>query len=74
MPLWQFGDDVVKGRSSCGRSLERRGRRLVWFRYPYLHSGPDRGNPPGIMDFLEQRHYRVAPVTVDYADYTFAGV
>ena len=26
------------------------------------------------MDFLEQRHYRVAPVTVDYADYSFAGV
>ena len=26
------------------------------------------------MDFLEQRKYRVAPVTVDYADYAFAGV
>jgi hypothetical protein len=26
------------------------------------------------MDFLEQRKYRVAPVTVDYSDYFFAGV
>jgi hypothetical protein len=26
------------------------------------------------MDFLEQRGYRVAPVTVDYADYSFAGL
>ena len=25
------------------------------------------------MDFLELRKYRVAPVTVDYADYSFAG-
>ena len=26
-----------------------------------------------IMDFLEERHYRVAHVTVDYKDYSFAG-
>jgi hypothetical protein len=53
--------------------LEDRGRKLVWFRYPFLHSGTSAEVHQGIMDFLEQRNYRVAPVTVDYADFSFAG-
>jgi peptidoglycan/xylan/chitin deacetylase (PgdA/CDA1 family) len=74
VPLWQFGDDVVKGEVIMRPLLERRGRRLVWFRYPFLHSGLTAEIHQGIVDFLDQRQYRVAPVTVDYADYTFAGV
>jgi peptidoglycan/xylan/chitin deacetylase (PgdA/CDA1 family) len=74
VPLWQFGDDVVKGEVIMRPLIEQRGRTLVWFRYPFLHSGTTAEIHQGIMDFLEQRRYRVAPVTVDYADYTFAGV
>jgi len=74
VPLWQFGDDVVKGEVIMRPLIEKRGRSLVWFRYPFLHSGTTADVHQGIMDFLEQRQYRVAPVTVDYADYTFAGV
>jgi peptidoglycan/xylan/chitin deacetylase (PgdA/CDA1 family) len=74
VPLWQFGDDVVKGEVIMRPLVEQRGRALVWFRYPFLHSGTTEEIHKGIMDFLEQRRYRVAPVTVDYADYSFAGV
>jgi len=73
VPLWQFGDEVVKGEVITRSLLEQRGQSLVWFRYPYLHSGLTAETHQGIMDFLEQRGYRVAPVTVDYADYAFAG-
>ena len=73
VPLWQFADDVVKGEVITRALLEQRGRTLVWFRYPYLHSGLSAETHQGIVDFLEQRQYRVAPVTVDYADYAFAG-
>jgi peptidoglycan/xylan/chitin deacetylase (PgdA/CDA1 family) len=73
VPLWQFADDVVKGEVITRSLLEQRGQSLVWFRYPYLHSGLTAEIHQGIMDFLEQRQYRVAPVTVDYADYAFAG-
>ena len=73
VPLWQFGDDVVKGEVITRALLERRGKSLVWFRYPYLHSGTSAETHQGILDFLAQRGYRVAPVTVDYADYAFAG-
>lgn len=74
VPLWQFGDDVVKGEVIMRPLVEQRGRTLVWFRYPFLHSGTTKEIHQGVMDFLEQRQYRVAPVTVDYADYSFAGV
>jgi peptidoglycan/xylan/chitin deacetylase (PgdA/CDA1 family) len=74
VPLWQFGDDVVKGEVIMRPLVEQRGRKLVWFRYPFLHSGTSAEVHEGIMRFLAQRDYRVAPVTVDYADYTFAGV
>ena len=74
VPLWQFGDDVVKGEVIVRPLMERRGRTLQWFRYPFLHSGANEEVHRGVVDFLAQRGYRVAPVTVDYADYTFAGV
>lgn len=74
VPLWQFTDDVVKGEVIMRPLVEARGRRLEWFRYPFLHSGTTEEIHQGIVDFLAQRGYRAAPVTVDYADYTFAGV
>jgi peptidoglycan/xylan/chitin deacetylase (PgdA/CDA1 family) len=74
VPLWQFGDEVMKGEVIMRPLVERRGKKLEWFRYPFLHSGLNADVHQGIVDFLSQRGYRVAPVTVDYADYTFAGV
>lgn len=73
VPLRQFTDDVVKGEVITRALMEQRGRTLVWFRYPYLHSGTTAETHQAIVSFLEDRQYRVAPVTVDYADYTFAG-
>jgi peptidoglycan/xylan/chitin deacetylase (PgdA/CDA1 family) len=69
----RFADDVVKGDVVTRPLVESRGRKLVWFRYPYLHSGTSAESHQAIVDFLASRQYRVAPVTVDYADYTFAG-
>ena len=74
VPLWQFQDDVVKGEVIMKPLIEQRGGKLTWFRYPFLHSGTTAETHQGIVDFLTQRQYRVAPVTVDYADYSFAGV
>ena len=73
VPVDEFTDDVLKGEVITRELLERRGKQLVWLRYPYLHSGATAGDHQAIVDFLEKRKYRHAPVTVDYADYTFAG-
>ncbi len=73
VPVREFIDDVVKGEVITRPILEQRGKALVWLRYPYLHSGATEADHQAIVEALEQRKYRVAPITVDYADYTFAG-
>ena len=69
----EFIDDVVKGEVITRSIAEQRGKAFVWLRYPYLHSGTTAEDHQAIVDALHHRGYRVAPVTVDYADYTFAG-
>ena len=69
----RFADDVVKGEVITGAALKQRGRALSWFRFPYLHAGADEASHGRILAFLESRGYRIAPITVDYADYAFAG-
>jgi peptidoglycan/xylan/chitin deacetylase (PgdA/CDA1 family) len=73
VPVDEFTDDVMKGEVITRALLEQRGKELIWLRYPYLHSGATAEAHQAIVDFLEKRKYRHAPVTIDYADYTFAG-
>lgn len=72
--LREFEDDVVRGDVIMRPLMEERGRKMIWFRYPFLDSGTTAEVHQAIMDFLEQHHYRVAHITVDYTDYRFAGV
>jgi peptidoglycan/xylan/chitin deacetylase (PgdA/CDA1 family) len=72
--LRDFEDDIVRGDVIMRPLIEERGRKMVWFRYPFLDSGTTPEVHQAIMDFLEQHHYRVAHITVDYKDYSFAGI
>lgn len=69
----EFMDDIVRGEVIMKPILEARGKKLEWFRYPFLNSGETREIHQEIVNFLETKHYKVAHVTVDYADYSFAG-
>lgn len=71
MELWQYYDDIVKGEVITRPLLKKSGVELKWFRYPFLatESGD---KAAAIESFLKQRNYSIAPVTVDYADYSFA--
>ncbi len=68
-----FLDDIVKGEVITRPLLEARGQKLSWFRYPFLATGTDE-QAETIETFLAQRAYRIAPVTVDYADYMHSGL
>jgi peptidoglycan/xylan/chitin deacetylase (PgdA/CDA1 family) len=70
--LWRYFDDIVKGEVISRPILERRNKKLVWFRYPFLASLNNEAGK-AIEDFLTQRGYKVAPVSVDYHDYSFSG-
>lgn len=68
VPLAEFLDDIIKGEVITRRLLENRGQKLVWFRYPFLASGKGE-EARAVEEFLAQRGYRIAPVSVDYKDY-----
>ncbi len=68
----RFLDDIVKGEVITRPLLEARGRKLVWFRYPFLATGSGE-TAAAVEAFLAKRGYRIAPVSVDYRDYSFAG-
>ncbi len=71
--LPRYLDDIVKGEVVSRPLLEAHRKKLVWFRYPFLASGKG-DTAPAVEAFLAQRGYRIAPVSVDYADYRFASV
>jgi len=52
--------------------MEERGGRLRWFRHPFLHTGTTLPDKRALEAFLADRGYRVAPVTVDNAEWIFA--
>lgn len=71
-PLADFEADVVKGEATTAQLLSDRGRRLRFFRYPFLERGPDTDKRDAFECFLADRGYAVAPVTVDNEDWRYA--
>ena len=42
-----------------------------WFRYPYLREGDTAEKHQSVLAFLEDRHYKVAQVTLSFDDYAY---
>ncbi len=72
MPLQEFQRDVARGEEVTRRLLADRGRKLRYFRHPFLHTGRDLETKRGLEAFLAERGVRVAPVTVDNSEWIFA--
>jgi len=64
--------DILKGEPILRSVLEPRGRKLVYFRHPYLFTGPTPQVKAELQAFLDGHNYRVAPVTFDDSDYEYA--
>lgn len=71
-PLQQYTADIVKGEPPVREALSARGRKLTFYRHPYLHVGATAEDKRGLQQFLDHNGYRVAPVTLDNADYMYA--
>ncbi|WP_333591685.1 polysaccharide deacetylase family protein [Brevundimonas sp.] len=65
--------DVDAGATYTRAALEARGRRLHWFRHPYLWTGETSQKKAAIAEGLAARGYDVAPVTIDNNDWLFGG-
>lgn len=73
-PLATYQTDILKGAVATRRLLDAAGHELVWFRHPYTHTGPTAEIKAGLESFLNEQGYRIAPFTIEAADYAFAAV
>jgi peptidoglycan/xylan/chitin deacetylase (PgdA/CDA1 family) len=67
-----YVEDIARGEPVTRSLLERRGKRLDWFRHPYLETGYPEAVKREIDAWLAAHGYRVAPVTIDADDWEFA--
>jgi peptidoglycan/xylan/chitin deacetylase (PgdA/CDA1 family) len=72
--LSTYTADILKGEPITRAALAARGKKLEYFRHPFLHTGATTDAKKGLQAFLDQNGYRVAPVTIDDADYEFAAL
>lgn len=73
-PLDEFQQDVIRGEPVTRRLLAARGKKLRYFRHPFLQVGLELEKRRAFETFLKRRGYVIAPVTIDNDDYVFAAV
>ncbi|HEX5705796.1 MAG TPA: M56 family metallopeptidase [Pyrinomonadaceae bacterium] len=73
-PLEEMRREVLRGEETAGRLMAERGRRLRYFSYPFLNTGPDAATKRAFESFLRERDYTIHPVTIDSTDWLFAQV
>ncbi len=70
--LEEAEQDVIRGERLTRRVLAQHGRKLRYYRHPFLHVGLDLEKRGAFERFLAGRGYTIAPVTLDNSDYMFA--
>jgi len=70
--LADYTADITKGEPVLRSVLQARGKQLVYYRHPFLFTGPTVEIKREMQTFLDTHHYRVAPVTFDDSDYEYA--
>jgi peptidoglycan/xylan/chitin deacetylase (PgdA/CDA1 family) len=73
-PLDQYEDETIRGEVVTRALLAASGQQEKYFRHPFLNTGPTAEAKAAFEVFLKERGYRVAPVTVEDADYMFNDV
>ena len=68
----EYEQDILKDEAVLRPILDPRGKKLEFFRYPFLHAGATAETKHEIQKFLGAHGYRNAPVTFDNSDYMFA--
>jgi peptidoglycan/xylan/chitin deacetylase (PgdA/CDA1 family) len=71
-PAEEFEADVVRGEQTIGKLSAERGRKVRYFSYPYLNTGPNPETRTRVERFLRGRGYEIHPVTVDNMDWLFS--
>ncbi len=69
--LEEYFEDVVRGEEVTRSLLAEAGKELLWFRHPFLRFGPTEEYRQAVLAFLEERGYRIAPITLDNSEWLY---
>ena len=72
IPLADYQADLLKGEAITKELLAERGKKIRFFRHPFLQTGRTMDVKAGFDAFLSQNGYTIAPITFDNADYIFS--
>lgn len=72
VPLDEYKTDIVKGERTLLELLKARNETLRYFRHPFLHTGLTLEYKHSVENFLSERGYIIAPVTIDNSEWIFA--
>lgn len=67
----RFKEEIVKGDVVSRRLMTRRQPYQLYFRHPMTHTGDTAAKKEAIEQFLAERGYKVAPHTIENADFIF---
>ncbi len=70
----EYKADVLKGERITRPLLKSYGKELKYFRHTQLRTGPTDVYRKALTNFLHQKNYTIAPVTIDNDEYIFAFV
>jgi peptidoglycan-N-acetylglucosamine deacetylase len=71
-PVEEYEANILKGEAVLREAVQARGKKLEFFRYPFLQVGATAESKRAVAEFLASHGYRNAPVTFDDSDYMFA--
>lgn len=71
-PLLTYQSDVIRCEQLLAPLLKEAGQTQLWFRHPFTHTGADLATKEALDSFLKHRGYRIAPFTIEQADWMFA--
>lgn len=72
IPVAEYEKDILDGEKVIRELIEERGKKLQFFRHPFLQTGRNLEVKNEIEKFLAEHNYTIAPVTIDNSEWIFA--
>jgi len=69
--LARYEDDFMRGDALSRMLMKEKGRKIRYFRHPYLQMGASLELEKSFETFIAERGYQIAPVTIDTMDWMF---
>lgn len=70
-PLADYLDDFIRGDALTRLLMKEKGQKPRYFRHPFLQTGTTPELEQSFENFIAERGYRIAPVTVSTMDWMF---